>query len=204
MRMRGLPLVILLAVSPAAAADCAKLIDSHTSLSGSGTQKLGDDAPVALALSIERPGHTIVVIHKDGASQDTRSEYDRQMLVAASAAGGVGALSFRLEPGNGDPWSLDAGSSATYRQGVLRDGELGGVEIVVQSVAARQKHTISGCEIEIVPIRREIGLLGGASQRLSQIDYAPALGFPLRIVTEFTGRAGQQRIETEIDSLEAK
>ena len=202
--MRGLPLMILLVASPAAAADCAKLIDGHSPLTGAGTQKLGDDAPAALALTIERPGHAIVIIHKDGASQDTRSEYDRQMLVAASAGGGAGALSFRVEPGTGDLWSLEAGASATYRQGVLRDGELAGVEIVVQTVAAHEKRTLSGCEIEIVPIRREIGLLGGSSQRLSQIDYAPALGFPLRIVTEFTGRAGQQRIETEIDSLEAK
>jgi hypothetical protein len=203
---RCLPLLLLLLLAaPAHAADCAKLLDGHSPLHGAGTQSIAaESAPAGLKLTIDRPDHTMIVIHKDGADADTISDYDRQILVASRIVGGSHDLAFRIEPDQGDPWALNPGAQATYRQGVSHDGVLGGVEIVVQTVGPSEKRTLSGCEVEIVPIHREIGIIGGGSQRIMDIDYAPALRLPLRIVSQFMTRAGEQRIETSIDSLEAR
>lgn len=203
--MRPILAFLLFAVlaAPANAGDCAKLLDIATPLSANGSQRSLPDGPSAtLALSVTRGARTLVVIHKDGAVQDTRSEYDRQMLAETGPVDGSGALTFRIEPGEGDPWSLAPGAKATYRQGVLREGVLTGVEMIVQSVGEPAKRAISGCEVEIVPIHREIGLLGGSSQRIVDLDFAPALGFPVRTRIEFHGRAGDQTIETTILTLE--
>ena len=185
-------------------ADCAFAPIDGQLIAMVGQQSSNGGARAPLGLEIKQGTPTQVTTLDLRGEQQLMLKYKGHLATEGHNFATGRDINYSYEPISGSPWSLEVGSTSTYRRILAANGTTFADDLMTQKIIGEGERTIGGCSLKTVAIGMEAKSNLNGNVVYVETLYSPAIGYSLEMHSTWTKDGVLQKHDFMVTELRTK